>query len=268
MKKFSSIKISRKVFFLIVFLAVVACVWALWVPNKYVVPVVMYHKVELGKTFAPDAVSPENFRWQCAYLKKRGYRVIPLDQLVSMIRDGVAARQLPRKTVVITFDDGYENNFTDAFPILKEFGYSAIFFMPIEVIGIKGYMSWEQIQEMMKTGMQFGSHSMRHLILPSLSAVEQREGIFESKRVLQQRLGFPIDYFAYPIGGFNDEIKRMVQQAGYKGALTTNRGKDRWERDVFEIKRIRLSDRDNSDFILWWKLNGYYNFFRKLKNPY
>lgn len=261
-------KMSRKVFSLVVFLSVAAGVGTLWLPDKYVVPVVMYHKVEPGKTFASDVISPENLRRHCAYLQSRGYRVIPLDQLVSMVRDGVRSRQLPRKAVVITFDDGYENNFTEAFPILKESGFTATFFVSPDFMGRKGFLNWTQTREMVKGGMSIGSHGMTQGYLPDLALADRQWELTESKKVLEEKLGVPVDYFAYPVSGFNDEIKEMVRQAGYKGAMATNRGKDRWDRDVFEINRIRLSDRDNSGFVLWWKLNGYYNFFRKLKNPY
>jgi peptidoglycan/xylan/chitin deacetylase (PgdA/CDA1 family) len=200
-----------------------------------------------------------------AYLKDYGYQVLGFDEFIKL---KAASGPAPRKSVVITFDDGYEDNYTNAFPVLKKYGYPAIIFLPTDLIGQKGHMTWEQVAEMSRYGIAFGSHGRRHEYLPDLTVEQQRDEIFESKRILQERLRQTVDYFAYPIGGFNDTIKKMVQEAGYKAAASTNRSYDRYNKDLFELNRIRFGDKDVRNDYLWIKLSGYYNLFREAKNPH
>ena len=96
----------------------------------------------------------------------------------------------------------------------------------------------------------------------------RRTEIVDSKRRLEEEIGVRVAHFAYPTGGFDEEIKEMVKQAGYDSACTTNRGYDRFNRDLYELKRVRFSDQDNRVDYLWMKLTGFYNLFRQAKNPY
>jgi len=246
----------------LIFLAVVAGA-AVWLESRYMLPVIMYHNVAENPQGRNDTVGPENFRKQIAYIKRQGYKVLPLSELAELIRAG---KKLPRRAVVLTFDDGYENNFSQAFPILKASGFPATFFVSSERVGKPGYMNWEQLYVLRDTGLDIQSHGMSEDYLPNVPADRQRYEIFESKRVLAERLNKPIDYYAYSIGGFNESIREMVIAAGYKGAVATNRGLHR-RPDAYEIRRIKFSDRDNSDAILGWKLSGYYNAFRRVKSP-
>ena len=120
---------------------------------------------------------------------------------------------------------------------------------------------------MEKFGISFGSHSRLHPYLPSIDSAEQRNQIQISKEILEHELGHPIDYFAYPSGGFNESIQALIKESGYKGACTTNRGYHPHNDDLYEIKRIRFGNNDHSDLVLWSKLSGYYQLFRKWKNP-
>ena len=225
----------------------------------------MYHNVDVIDGYRTNTVSPENLERHMAYLKGHGFHVLSFDELVRLTKDGAS---VPRKSVVITFDDGYEDNYVNAYRILKKYGFPAIIFVPSDLINTEGYLSWEQVKEMAGNGISIGSHSRRHLYLPDLPEQEQREEIFGSKRIIEQHLGRPSDYFSYPIGGFNDQIKQFVKAAGYYGAAATNRGYDKTNKDVFELKRIRFGDRDVRNDYLWIKLSGYYNLFRKSKEPY
>lgn len=246
-------------------LLILASGFGLWLSDKYVVPIMMYHNVEQSDTSRPNWVSPERFRWQMQYLKKHGYRVIRLAELVEAIKEG---KSLPRKTVVITFDDGYANNYTHAFPILQEYQFPAIIFVPSDLVGQEGFLTWAQLREMFQAGIDIGSHTHTHAYLPELPLDEQRDQIFQSKRRLEEKLGIKIDYFSYQTGGFDEQIKALVKEAGYKGACTTNRGYDRFNKDVYEFKRIRFSDQDHRQDYLWMKLSGYYNLFRKTRKPF
>ena len=232
--------------------------------GKYTVPVMMYHNVQDSQEFRPNSVSPQNFDWQMAYLRDHGYHVISFEELVRHINYG---DPIPPKAVVITFDDGYADNYTNAYEILKKYGYPAIIFLPSDLVGLDGHLSWEQVHEMTQHNITFGSHTLSHAYLPDLTESQQGKEIFESKKVIEQRLGGPVNYFAYPIGGFSSQIKQMVKNAGYVAAAATNRGYDRLNKDVYEINRIRFGDRDVRRDYMWIKLSGYYNLFRKAKEP-
>ena len=208
----------------------------LFSPDKYTVPIMMYHHVN-DKEFEAEDVTPENFRKQMDFLKRHNYNVISLDELVEKIN---AHQRLPKNSVVIAFDDGNFDNFTEAFPILKEFQFPAIFFVSPGFFSNQIFMGWKELKDMQAAKfVSFGSHGMTQAYLPDLPPDKLRYEIFESKRVLEEKLGVKIDYLAYPVGGFNDEIKVMVKQAGYKAAVTTNRGYDRFDTDLYEINRIQ-----------------------------
>jgi peptidoglycan/xylan/chitin deacetylase (PgdA/CDA1 family) len=112
-----------------------------------------------------------------------------------------------------------------------------------------------------------GAHTRHHVYLPRVDIVRARDEIEGSKKVIEGHLGHRIDYFAYPSGGFTEEDVRILQDAGYKAAVTTNRGKDKFNNNLYELKRIHMSNTDDqySGLVLWFKLSGYYNLFREPK---
>lgn len=255
------IKRLRFFFFIIVLLI---AGFSLWIQDKYVVPILMYHEIEDISRHEANYVTPKNFERQMAFLEKNHYQVISLDALVDSIKKG---KVLSKKSVVITFDDGKENNYTNALAVLKKYNFPATIFVPSGLIGKEKQMSLPQLQEMISSKIDIGSHTQTHSYLPGLSVEKQIKEIFDSKKDIEEFLGISVKYFAYPIGGFSDEIKKLVRQAGYEAACATNRGRDRFNKDVFELKRIRPNNND-SDLVLWLKTSGYYNLFRKAKNPY
>ncbi len=236
-----------------------------WASRHYVVPIMMYHHVNKIDPSRQDTVSPERFEWHMAYLKKHHFNVLPLGTLVQVIQEG---KPLPRRSVVITFDDGYENNYVYAFPILKKYGFPATIFVITDVLNTKEYLTTAQMKEMLANGIEIGSHTRRHAYLPGIIGEKLVEEIKGSKDWLERELGVPIISFAYPVGGFTEEAKKAVQNAGYQSACTTNRGYDRYNHDVYELKRVRFSDQDNRIDYLWMKLSGFYNLFRAPKAPY
>lgn len=240
------------------------CLGWQWLQTKYAVPILMYHKVENVPNLGADVVSPKVFEWQMKYLKEHGYSVVPLEQIISLI---AASKPLPRRTVVLTFDDGYENFFTQAFPVLKSYGYPVTLFVSAGRTTMAGYLNWDQMLTMQKEGITFASHGMDHFYLPNASPERRRLEIFESKKLLEQHLGRPVDIYCYAVGGFNKDIKALVREAGYRAAITTNRGSNHSNQDLYELRRIKLSDKDRLSFIMWVKLSGYYNLLRKPKNP-
>jgi peptidoglycan/xylan/chitin deacetylase (PgdA/CDA1 family) len=168
---------------------------------------------------------------------------------------------------VVTFDDGYENNYLAAYPVLKKYSIPATIFVEVGHLGEPGYFSWQQAKDMNAHGIDIESHTLIGAYLPELPHEQAVHQITESKRVLEGKLGHPVRFFAYPVGGFSEDVKQIVREAGYEAAVTTNRGYARVPRDLYELKRIRIKDSDG-DLQLWLKLSGYYNFFRGSKKPF
>jgi peptidoglycan/xylan/chitin deacetylase (PgdA/CDA1 family) len=249
----------------IILFAILAGSFFYWVYLNHVAPILMYHQVVPSHQAEAAKVRPEIFEKHMRLLRELGYEVISLEALVESINEG---QEISRKRVVITFDDGYEDNYTYAFPILKKYGYPAIIFIPTAMINTPGYLTWDQIKEMMAHQITFGSHSVNHEYLPILTEDQQRDEIHMSKKVLEETLGTAVDYFAYPIGGFEEVTKKLVKEAGYKAALTTNRGYDPKNHDVFELNRVRLSNSDQNDLYIWVKYAGYSNVFRTGKKSH
>lgn len=255
-------KISILLSSLIIFIGVF---YFSWLSPRYTTPILMYHNISYGE--GSSFVTPENFVKQMEYIKRNGYDVITLDELVRSIKD---KRRLKRNKVVITLDDGYQDNFEYAYPVFKKFGFPAMIFLPTDYMGKKRHLNWGQIRLMSKDKISFGGHTKTHLYLGSENNDKiLREEIAGSKKAIEQEVGAPADYFCYPIGGFNARVKEIVKEAGYKGACTTNRGFARMNRDVYEIKRIKVTNSDmTKPFSFWLKLSGYYNLFRGGKDSY
>ncbi len=246
-----------------------------WAQDEYVVPILMYHSVSSANTNPdnilfrhPDVrtqlnvVSPKLFDRQMDFLEDNGYHVIPLEDF---IEGNNARKKFPHNTVVITFDDGYMDNYTNAFPILKKYHFPATIFLISDYVGKKpNLLNWEQVKEMGRYGISFGSHTRHHAYLPEMSQEQMKDEIIGSKRIIEKNLGRPVYYFAYPTGGFNEQIKAIIALAGYKAAFTTNRGYDRFDIDPYELNRIHINNWDN-EISLKGKLSGYYNLLRKSK---
>ncbi len=238
-----------------------------WASDKHVVPIMMYHHVDNKNHHELNTVSPENFEKQMAYLKRHGFHVIRFDELVSATAHHT---KLPPKSVVITFDDGYLDNYLYAYPVLEKYQFPATIFVPSDLMNTtEGFLTWDQIKVMMNSGLvSIGSHTRTHVYLPDYPDFKKVEDeVVTSKRIIEEKIGKKVEYFCYPSGGFTYEIKDLLRRAGYKGACTTNRGRDRYNKDVFELKRVRFNNKDYG-FSMWMKLSGYNNLFRKSRTPY
>jgi len=238
--------------------------YAFWLFPRYTAPILAYH--HFGYVKQSLYVTPENFDKQMHYMKNKGYNVISLGELVEGIKQ---QKKFAQKTVVITIDDGYKDNFTYAYPVLKKYGFPATIFVVSDYIGVKeDFMNWDQASQMLNSGISFGGHTRNHAYLPS---VKDRDVLWEEiagcKDIIEKHIKAPVDYFCYPIGGFAEETKIFIRKAGYKGACTTNRGFDRFNRsDVYELNRVKVTNSDmNAPFSFWAKVSGYYNLFRARK---
>jgi peptidoglycan/xylan/chitin deacetylase (PgdA/CDA1 family) len=225
----------------------------------------MYHSVSpYESTLEKLRVSPDTFERQMHFLKSHHYNVISLESLGNLIRQ---KKKIPPKTAVITLDDGYKDNYIYAFPILKKYNLPATVFIIVnEVARSQGdRLSWDEIKEMLNSGLiSIGSHCLGPEPLTNIKSEEiLRKEIFDSKKVLEAKLGTKINTFAYPEGRFNDKIKKLVSKAGYTVAVATSPGKKFSDNDLFALKRLRISENAANLFVFWVKLTGYYNFMRE-----
>ena len=232
---------------------------------RYEHPILNYHRVGTQEGDPTMTVSKDAFHRQMSLLASQG-RAISLEELVSLLASKPPA--LPKK-VAVTFDDGYEDNYTHAFSILKTHRIPVTIFLVTEWIGKKEFLSWEAVREMSKEGISFGSHTKTHPYLPSVSSRKiLEEEIRGSKELLEDRFGKEVSQFSYPFGGFTEEAKQYVREAGYKAAVTSNRGEKRKERDLYALSRIKMTDASTSSLIFNLKTSGYYEQFKKKKKAY
>jgi peptidoglycan/xylan/chitin deacetylase (PgdA/CDA1 family) len=248
---------------ILLILAALTIAFLCWAPSQHAVPVLMYHNVAESYREPLNNVTPAHFSWQMKFLKKHGFAVISADELADGLHLG---KNFPWNTVVITFDDGLDTAYVQAFPVLKRYGLPATFFIPSDRMGLPGKITWAQAQEMAASGFAFGSHMRHEEYLPSVEPAALWDEIAGSKKTIEEHLGRPVGLLAYPVGGYTRASKELVREAGYKAAFTTNRANSKWEMDLYAIRRIRAKDSDNW-LTLTAKLSGYYNFFRSARNP-
>ena len=184
--------------------------------------VLMYHKVN-DHSLNRIGVTVNSFRQQQIYLAQK-YRVISLGDLLSFFHE---RRPLPPRAVLLTFDDGYMDNFTNAYPILKEFGHRAVMFVPVDLMGgcdlphdrhhsgADPTATWEQLRAGGDV-FDIGSHACTHRVLTDLDLGEARREILESKTILERKLEHEVVAFAYPKGIYTPQLESVVAEAGYQ----------------------------------------------------
>jgi peptidoglycan/xylan/chitin deacetylase (PgdA/CDA1 family) len=208
------------------------------------VPILMYHYISVPPTDADIyrrdlSVSPDRFESHLQYLLGAGYHVVTLDDLLYALTQG---RPLPSKPVILTFDDGYEDNYQNAFPLLQKYGLTGHFFIISDFVnsGRPGYMTWGQIEEMAAAGQRFGSHSRNH---PNLSGkpvdylVWQALGGLEA---IQEHLGYHPRWISYPSGKYDRQVLAVYKSANYWGGLAADQGATHSLNDIFRLSRVRV----------------------------
>lgn len=253
----------RRVVIIIVILGVLIFSFGLWLHSNYTVPVLMYHSFNKNLIGKYAAVSLDTFSKQMSFIKKRGYKVVSLDEYCLRLK---RKERLPHNLVVITSDDGWKDNL-QAIKILNKYGFPATIFLIVNNIGKEGYLSKEDIRWFLdNTKVRLGSHTLTHAYLPQTPSPLLKKEINESKEVLEKLFSVKVNTISYPVGGFNKEVLEEVERAGYLCGCTTNRGFSR-KLNIFALRRIKITERDLG-FRLWAKLSGFYNLFKRVKNPY
>lgn len=230
--------------------------------------ILMYHSVNHNKVFF--TVKPENFRKQMNYLYQKKYNIVSLSELVNCL---INKKEILPKTVVLTFDDGYEDNYFNVFPALKRYDFRATIFLATNFVGKKipnsaniplPALNWQQIQEMHSSGLiDFEPHTKSHPKLNKISLEEARDEILGSKELIEKQLNKICNFFAYPKGNFNEDIKKILKEGSFLGAVTIKEGLVSNNDDPFSLKRNSIDSQVTfSQFK--GKLNLSVDIFRKI----
>ncbi len=237
------------------------------------VPVLMYHHVNDHKGDMVT-VTPETFEMQMQYLSKAGYRTLNTGELLSYINGDL---QLKEKAVMITFDDGWLDNYIHAYPVLKKYGIKAVIFIVTNWIheasenisesnphipthdeaatlirqneGHRVVLNWDMVREMEESGLvEFHSHTQNHVKCHHLSENDLSEEVHQSKEIIEEKLGTECNCLCWPMGRYNDVAVKTAGEAGYKALFTTNHGVVSAASDPFAIRRIAVKDSN-----VWFK---------------
>lgn len=204
-------------------------------------PILMYHSI--SELYAPYSLSVELFRKQMKWLKLAGYESIFFRELENH-------NKLPSKLILVTFDDGYIDNYTDVFPILKQYNIKATIFIVTGWTAHFANLKPKMIMKMSQSGLiEFGAHTVTHDQLTGLSDSEQIWQITKSKEDLERMLGRPVKAFSYPYGVYNDKTITFVRNAGFSHAVTTRCSLANLDESLFELPRLEvLSHTDLEQF--------------------
>lgn len=240
------------------------------------IPILMYHSLsdedETGvHPYYRTATAPSVFAAQMESLHQAGFSVIGLSEAIRRFREPNSGRS----SLVITFDDGFRNFLTNAFPILNRYGFTATMFLPTAHIGesplsFKGKecLNWGEVRELQKYGISFGSHTVTHPQLHQCDAHSIREEIVDSKHTIEQKLGFAVQSFSYPYAfpetdnGFKGRLREELRQAGYENGVCTTVGRPSRDSDPFFLKRLPVNSDDDSQ-LFHAKLAGSYDWISK-----
>lgn len=219
------------------------------IPLKEVnVPILMYHHIRINPlpqnpVWAALFVAPQQLQAQLEYLSSNGYTTVTLNDIIDAL-DG--KKILPQKPIVLTFDDGYQSFYDNAYPLLKKHNMQATEFVITDVVGSGVYLTWNEIKEMYASHLiTIGDHTKHHPFLTRISNVLAQDEIMGSKKDLEKQLNAKVDWFAYPYGDYNQQIIGIVQASGYKGAVSTIYGQFQKKDTLFIMPRILVDGRWN-----------------------
>ncbi|ERI94791.1 polysaccharide deacetylase [Clostridiales bacterium oral taxon 876 str. F0540] len=206
------------------------------------IPVLMYHSID----FQPKndlKVPKDKFEEQMKYLKENGYTTLTMEELYKALNN---MDEIPEKPVVLSFDDGYRDNYTEAYPILKKYNLKGTVFIISDLVDKStAYLSSSQIKEMSNYGINIESHTVYHEELNLLSYDRQFKTLARSKKDLEGITGKQITALAYPVGKYNDNAVKATSEAGYKMAFTTRYGFAKKDSGMYTLSRIRINGSDS-----------------------
>lgn len=216
------------------------------------IPILCFHSIDNSGSLL--SISPKLFAAQMAYLNRRGYHTLALRELCSLLEAGA---KLPRKSVVLTFDDGFRNCSSIALPVLQRYGFTATVFLATGYMG--GHIgwtktddvpelemvSWNEARQMADGNLEIGAHSVTHPNLCQLSSEKIRGEVKGSKNKIEEQLGLVVNLFAYPYGEFDARVKSVVKELGFVAAVTLIEGRAQPGDDLSSLKRINVTGISN-----------------------
>lgn len=233
------------------------------------VPSLLYHKIDLPTAdvkIRGAFTVPQKFERQIAYLKKKGFEFYTTSELISFYR---ANGEFPPRSIAVTFDDGWKDNYRHAFPVLKKYGAKATIFLVTSCIGQntdkvtaegegqREHLSEKDILEMSENGIEFASHSLSHALFHQIGNQEIEREVTESKQIIENLTQKECSTFAYPAGFFTDFAKEAVRKAGYQAAFSTVYGpENNW--DIYALNRVEILRRDSFPFRYGKKIKSIY----------
>jgi len=227
------------------------------------VPVLNYHQIN-NNDHNSLTLSDTEFEAQMEYLYKTGYTAISPNQLADYVQYG---KELPLNPVLITFDDGYEDNYKVAYPILQKYHFTATIFIITDFVSRYGkYLTWDQIREMNDSGITFEDHTLSHVALTKASDEDERNQLVKSKEALEWHLGKKVDYLAYPGGEYDQRVIQLTKNAGYRAAFTVNFGRDKENSTLYTLNRIPIFGGGTHIFYHFWLRLRFTQLFYALQN--
>ncbi|MDD2800545.1 MAG: polysaccharide deacetylase family protein [Methylococcaceae bacterium] len=228
--------------------------------------ILMYHMISEPQTAAEVrfACPPKQFEKHLQLLLKKGYTPVSINQVSNYYTQNIP---LPDKAVLITLDDGFEDNYLNALPIFQRYHIPALIYLATGLIGKtnqwmtsptfseRKILSWSQIKEMADYGIEFGSHTVSHPRLNELGDEKVEQELTVSKQTIEEHLGKECAHFAYPYGLLTESTRDLVKNTGFKTACSTRSGFNNAERDPLILHRIEVYGNDPT-----WKLNQKINF--------
>jgi peptidoglycan/xylan/chitin deacetylase (PgdA/CDA1 family) len=221
------------------------------------IPILMYHSVSDHATpkYSPFAISPTLFAQQMEYLRQHNYTPITVTRFMEIRAGG--EQPLPAKPVLLTFDDGLEDFYTGALPILQQYNFPATLYVVTgfmngtsrwllsEGEGNRPMLSWGQLAEIQAAGVECGGHTQTHPQLDTVSLARAKDEITQCKKILEDHLGQTIRSFAYPYGYHTNAVKQAVQDAGYTSACAVKYEMCSENTDRFALKRLMVGPTTN-----------------------
>ena len=224
-------------------------------------PILMYHKVDripAGVRYPGNYVLPEQFETQLAALGRWGYETVSFADWLAYRCSG---RPLPRRPIILTFDDGYRSTYEVAWPLLRRYGFTATVFLVSDLIGETNAWDAEEIQEpllgrpeiaeMQAAGIAFGSHGRTHVALTTVPVERAAAELAGSRAALEALLHGPVEVVCYPYGKQNASVRVQARLAGYRAAVIARQRMNSTATDVFRLTRLRVDHRMPLDRLEW-----------------
>lgn len=201
------------------------------------IPILMYHSISDTNPNNNLLIPPKGFEEQMQWLKNNDFTSMTLGEALESMETG----KVPKRPVVITFDDGYVDNYISAYPVLKNLGLKGTFFIITSTTDTnEAYMTSDMLKEMKSGGMEIENHTFYHFDLPTESIEKQKESIKKGQDVLREKVGVDSKFLCYPSGKYTEDTRNILKDLGIKGAVTTKGGIASVESSNYELKRVRI----------------------------